>query len=456
MKPSTKRKIFIGLAAPLGVALFALLFWRLPWWLDGSHLRNGNLQPADGVIITGVRTGLVALGAAFVAGLGLFYTHGTLRHTRERDREQADLTREGQVTDRYIEAIKLLAEKDSMRRLGGIYALERIMKDSEKDHSTVVEVLASFVRDHSPVRTPPKNPKGPVAADTYGNMRPNGAIQAALTVLGRRPIRHEKYRIDLRNVDLRGADLAGAYLVGADFTGSDLRGADFSASHMHGVNLRETRLDGAHFIESLMDGCFLDECQGLDVNFNCAILRGASFGESNLSMVNLSGADLWASRWIGTTFHGADFDSTDLRFATFINSTLQGSTFKGATLSLTQVVGSDYPECDFQGIDLDGSIFISGDLSEAIIADSKAFENAALNPEVKLPESISSDPLIADRVQAYEQLKSVPIWRIETEKPPCCSDDSTLSHTVGLMNTIPDENERNLIVSQAMQSMAQS
>ncbi|MFC9297688.1 pentapeptide repeat-containing protein [Streptomyces sp. NPDC057011] len=452
MKPSTKRKISLGLAAPFGVALFALLFWRLPWWLDGSHLRNGNLQPADGVIITGVRTGLVALGAALVAGLGLFYTHGTLRHTRERDREQAELTREGQVTDRYIEAIKLLAEKDSMRRLGGVYALERIMKDSEKDHSTVVEVLASFVREHAPVRIPSKNPKGSSSLESYSNARPSRAIQAALTVLGRRPIRPEKNRIDLRHVDLRGVDLSGGYLVGADFTGSDLRGADFSASHMHRVTLRETRLDGAHFVESLMDGCFLDGCRGIDVNFNCAILRGASFGEVNLTTVDLSGADLWASRRVGSTVLGVKFDSADLRFALFINSTIQRAIFRCATLSLAQVAGTEYPECDFEGANLDGAIFIAGDLSGATLAESKVFEKAMLHPEVKLPDSISSDPLIAERVQAYDQLTSVPMWRIETEKPSCCLGDDTISHDVGLMNTIPDESERDIIISQAMES----
>lgn len=35
-------------------------------------------------------------------------------------------------------------------RLGGIYALQRIMQDSVRDHSTVVSVLAAYVRQHAP------------------------------------------------------------------------------------------------------------------------------------------------------------------------------------------------------------------------------------------------------------------------------------------------------------------
>jgi hypothetical protein len=39
-------------------------------------------------------------------------------------------------------------------RIGGIYALERIARDSAPDHPTVTEVLAAFVRDHSPEQWP--------------------------------------------------------------------------------------------------------------------------------------------------------------------------------------------------------------------------------------------------------------------------------------------------------------
>ncbi|MCZ0999723.1 hypothetical protein O1M63_18925 [Streptomyces mirabilis] len=35
----------------------------------------------------------------------------TLRETQQRDEQQAELTREGQVTGRYVEAIKLLASE---------------------------------------------------------------------------------------------------------------------------------------------------------------------------------------------------------------------------------------------------------------------------------------------------------------------------------------------------------
>ncbi|MEU1600331.1 hypothetical protein ABZ468_48185 [Streptomyces sp. NPDC005708] len=69
-------------------------------------------------MITGFRTTLVALGAGVIAGIGLYYTHRTPQHTRDKDRVQAEIEREGQVTDRYVEAIKLPGSDSPTERLG--------------------------------------------------------------------------------------------------------------------------------------------------------------------------------------------------------------------------------------------------------------------------------------------------------------------------------------------------
>jgi hypothetical protein len=66
-----------------------------------------------------------------------------------------ELTEQGQVTDRYTKAIEQLGSKEMDVRIGGIYALERIAYDSARDRPTVMEMLAAFVRDHSPEQWPP-------------------------------------------------------------------------------------------------------------------------------------------------------------------------------------------------------------------------------------------------------------------------------------------------------------
>ncbi|MFF7393345.1 pentapeptide repeat-containing protein [Streptomyces scabiei] len=256
--------VFLALA----IVGYGALLWKGPWWFDGDHLREKDLQPADGVVITGFRTMVVAVGVGLTAAIGLSYTHRSHRHaldqfqhTRDKDRETAELTREGQVTGRYVEAIKLLATQDKreegrtvtsmMERLGGIYALERIMHDSDKDHDTVVQVLAAFVRQSAPAPDPdlpdPGEPPPGVPDD----------VQAALRVLGRRPKRVESQKIDLSFTALWRADLSGARFDDTNFFGADLQHANFMGASLRGAHLGGTDLEHAALKDADLRGAEL-------------------------------------------------------------------------------------------------------------------------------------------------------------------------------------------------------
>jgi hypothetical protein len=51
------------------------------------------------------------------------------------------------VTDRYTKAIEQLGSDRFDVRVGGIYALQCIARDSPRDHLAVLEVLAAFIRE---------------------------------------------------------------------------------------------------------------------------------------------------------------------------------------------------------------------------------------------------------------------------------------------------------------------
>ncbi|MEU1458363.1 pentapeptide repeat-containing protein [Streptomyces avermitilis] len=252
------------------IAGFLWLLWKGPWFLDSAHL-NKQTTPGVASVVTGFRTAIVAVGAGIVAGTGLVLSHRTLQHTREndrvqaeltrgtlevtgrtlehaqvRDRDQAELTREGQVTDRFTNAIGQLASERDVEMLGGVYALERIMRDSEKDHPTVVEVLAAFVRYHAPAGVDP--------GTSTDRPRPVEAVQAALTVLARRPKRPEPFNIDLRGTDLRHADLNTGNLANAQLSESDLRNANLISANLQNANLARADLRGAVLRDSAMEG----------------------------------------------------------------------------------------------------------------------------------------------------------------------------------------------------------
>ena len=59
------------------------------------------------------------------------------------------VTEDGKLTERFSKAVELLGSDKLDTRLGGVYALERIARDSRNDHWTVIEILTAFVREKS-------------------------------------------------------------------------------------------------------------------------------------------------------------------------------------------------------------------------------------------------------------------------------------------------------------------
>jgi hypothetical protein len=153
------------------------------------------------------------------------------------------VTEQGHITDRYTKAIEQLGKLDVDKpnielRLGGIYALERIARDSPRDHWPIMEVLTAYVRSNAPLQTEPAD-----------QTKPGVDIQAILTVLARRRRNgrreEDEQRLDLRRTDLRGAYLTDAHLEGAIFEGADLQRASLVGAHLEGAFLAGARLDGA-------------------------------------------------------------------------------------------------------------------------------------------------------------------------------------------------------------------
>lgn len=107
-----------------------------------------------------VSSAVQAIGAgfffisAYLTLRSLKVAEENLKATQEKqatDRSIAEAslkaTEEKQVTERFSKAIELLGSKELEVRLGAIYALERIAKDSEKDYWTIMEILTAYVRE---------------------------------------------------------------------------------------------------------------------------------------------------------------------------------------------------------------------------------------------------------------------------------------------------------------------
>lgn len=102
-----------------------------------------------------------------------------------RHEGQADADRERRITDSFTRAVEQLGSDKLETRLGAIYALERIARESLTDHWPIMETLTAFVRERAALPWPDKRAVEALSKGQRGQ-RPPGDVQAALTVLGRR------------------------------------------------------------------------------------------------------------------------------------------------------------------------------------------------------------------------------------------------------------------------------
>jgi hypothetical protein len=253
----------LSLLLMVGSVLAILLLWLLPKWQVQRTEIDDKARRFE--LENEARTTIAQIlgGAAFLAGL--YLTAQTLR-----------VNEEGQITERFTKAIEQVGSEKVQVRLGGIYALERIARDSERDQGPIVEVLTAYVRENAPLKEQPKRETKPIADSVKAadeRKRPATDIQTILTVLSQPTFsKVERHRVDFHETDLQGANLVRADLEGANLAGADLEGANLA-----GANLQRAKLTGAN-----LEGANLSE----------ADLRGASLGAANLRRADLRVADL--------------------------------------------------------------------------------------------------------------------------------------------------------------------
>jgi uncharacterized protein YjbI with pentapeptide repeats len=308
---------------------------------------------------------------------------------------QIKLTQEGQITERFSRAIDQLGHAEVSVRMGGIYALERIARDSRVDETTIAEVLSSYVRSHSrlpkvqsesarkpldPEVQPIGPPEGPSSWGKREKPRKPGAdIQAAILALGR----------TLRNVPV---DLTGSNLAGINFRALSLQDANFINADLRNETLFKADLQRAAFL-----GCDLRQ-----VNANGADLREAKLAGANLEKAVFFGADLRQAFFYGSNMRGAvlgiptsakpgiDAQPAKMSGANLTAANLEGSNLRGVDLRNT-IIGPDaHPSAWIRGV-------LGAVPSFAWVLNRQAsFKGAVANKNTKWPEEL--DPTTAGAI----------------------------------------------------------
>ena len=266
--PRGLRWLIGGVAAVvLALALAWVLFVPAADWF--VHHDVGSPKPA--LLQTArdaARGRLLTLGAGVFAAGALIFTARTFYLSQRT----FGLTQQGQVTDRYTKAIDQLGSDKLDVRVGAIYALRRIMRDSEEDHPAIMEVLATFIRENSPREPEPRTRRvcrvrssQPDGSGPWRRLRAD--IQAAITVIGLRHQDGDRGVIDLAGVSLQGAILDGLKLTSPkrpDDYKAWLNGVNFRRAVLNGTDLTGANLSNSDFTGATLAGVILTEAFAKD------------------------------------------------------------------------------------------------------------------------------------------------------------------------------------------------
>jgi hypothetical protein len=169
------RHAFATIGRAVAIMVVAACVILVLWWvpkLQVASLWNAKDVNAKDVFKAenDARATLAQILGGFAILIGLYFAWRNIAATTknlelanknfELATKDLELTKEGQVTERFTKAIQQLGATDDKGkpklelRLGGIYALERIARDSERDHWPIMEILTAYVREHAQWKEP--------------------------------------------------------------------------------------------------------------------------------------------------------------------------------------------------------------------------------------------------------------------------------------------------------------
>lgn len=308
------------LVSPIWIALIFLVFFSI-WMLAVSFGESIGVESMRWHVLAIVGM-IAALGGLLSMPLVIMNAFHAERRTRA--------TEESYLTDRISQAVeKLGAERVVWRdnkqssepnlevRMGALYLLERIAKDSPRDHVPITETICAYIRENAnrpyidldttaqnelaaakrlKIKRSELDASDKAACLTYAV--PRADVQAAATIIGRRSLdaleveMAEKYVLDLRGVHLDRIDWSNANLAHAILDGASLNGASLCVTNLRGARLKDASLNGADLFKANLTEAWLSGARLSNAWLDWAILHGSQLSLAKFQNTNFSATEL--------------------------------------------------------------------------------------------------------------------------------------------------------------------
>ena len=417
----------------VAIVAISVLFTRDDVWLTVDR----NLARAKSVGET----------LTFVAVVLAFYVTWKKIETSEAQvaaaHRNTEIAHRNSITDVFYKATEQLGDTSETRmssRLGGIFALERLSRDSAHagDKSAVAQVLTAFAREDGIRKAHTKANHERVAID----------VETIFKVLCKvdNPTRDGDEPLDLRGAYLKKLsiskvtiddpkfDLEGSILDGADLSHSDLRDIKLNGASLKNAILEHSRMVAVELSGAKMSSCRMRKAQITDgdldkadlarANLIWASLAGASVREATLIEARLDNANLTEAVLKGSNLEKAILTKARLKKArmdkaNMEDADLRGAWLEGAVLSGASMAGANLAGAKLQGANLATAKGVTQRMIE--LAEGDQFTRLPTGLEMPyewLEEHLSESSLVAlDTETGKAGIESTSEAHIESEAP---------------------------------------
>ena len=355
-----QRRLVVTLIVLL-VALIATIWWcgwdwlSTVWWCSWKWLRTGSRDFESG------STTIRNVGLVVGGGIAIWVAY-----------RRSVIAQRGLLNERFQKGAEMLGSEVLSVRLGGIYALDRLVSEyPDIFHLQVMKLFAAFVVDRTRAQTAeqigtitdsatseceePSKPSpasfGEVsdeidlffAADREVGPVPGLAkdVEEVMRLISKR----DEKRIALESKEEIRMNLADASLPGLIFHEADFSKFDFTKADLRRVRGWEARLTkavlpGADLSGANLHGADFRDADMRRVNLTAARLRGADLKNANLGLVDLASQNLWKGATFPSKLEGARLEGADLSGANLVHADMRGASLAGTNLTATSLSGA--------------------------------------------------------------------------------------------------------------------
>jgi len=292
-----------------GFLCFGVLLWGPEWLVNRYAVPGQSLSRLEySTLVDDYRKTLAQIlgGVALLSGL-----YFTAQNTR--------LSEDGRITDRFSKAVDQLGARTQDGnplleiRLGALYALQRLARDSRRDRDAIIDISCAYVRQNAPRQWAVWNPESEEEPREPSRQPPRIDITTILNFLGTKGTLDADRAIDLSATELCRADLMRGNLPKVNFRGTFLQDANFMSSNLQGTDFSRAHCVRANFVKANLSGASFVDVNAFAATFEGSTLSGVAFRKANLEGAVFRDAIFATHRARPNDFSDANLCNADLR-----------------------------------------------------------------------------------------------------------------------------------------------